>query len=85
MAKHSKAERERRAAESARVAEISAAWAGSVPPATAKAFAQQVEAAKARPATVRENMAPGTRPNPPRPGREPKPVKEDPKGRGRRD
>ncbi len=48
MAKHSKAERERRTAQSARVAEIEAAWMGSVPTATAKAFTLSVEAARAR-------------------------------------
>lgn len=86
MTKHSKAERERRVAENARVAEIQAAWVGSIPSATAKAFAQNIEAVRARgPIPKHPDMAPGTRPNPPRPGREPRPVKEDPKGRGRRD
>ncbi len=86
MAKHSKAERERRTAQSARVAEIEAAWMGSVPTATAKAFTLSVEAARARgPEPRRPDMAPGTLPNPPRPGHEPKPVKEDPRARGRRD
>jgi hypothetical protein len=86
MAKHSKAERERRTAQSARVAEIEAAWMGSVPAATAKAFTLSVEAARARgPEPRRPDMAPGTLPNPPRPGHEPRPVKEDPRARGRRD
>jgi hypothetical protein len=86
MAKHSKAERERRAAETVRVAEIEAAWMGSVPTATAKAFTLAVEAARARaPQPRRPDMAPGTLPNPPRPGHEPRPVKEDPRGRPRRD
>ena len=48
MTKHSKRERERRAEETQRVREIESAWAGSVPPATAKAFAMEVEAALAR-------------------------------------
>ena len=48
MAKHSKRERERRTAESARVKEIEAAWIGSLAPATAKAFTAAVEAARAR-------------------------------------
>ncbi len=86
MTKHSKAERERRAAEGARVTEIEAAWMGSVPAATAKAFTIAVEAARARgPEARRPDMAPGTLPNPPRPGHEPRPVKEDPRARPRRD
>ena len=85
MAKHSKAERERRVAESARVAEIEAAWMGSVPTATVKAFTQAVEAARTRaPQERRPDMAPGTLPNPPRPGHEPRPPKEDPRGRSSR-
>jgi hypothetical protein len=85
MAKHSKAERERRTAQSARVAEIEAAWMGSVPAAAGKAFTLAVEAARARgPEPRRPDMAPGTLPNPPRPGREPRQVEEDPRGRGRR-
>ncbi len=86
MAKHSKAERDRRAAESARIAEIQAAWVGSIPAATAKAFAANLEAIKARgPIAKRPDMAPGTRPNPPRPGHEPRPAKEEARPRGRRD
>lgn len=76
MTKHSKRERERRAQETQRVREIEAAWAGSVPPATAKAFALEVEAALARgPEVRRPDMAPGTAPRPPRPGHEPRPPK----------
>ncbi len=78
MTKHSRNERERRAAETLRVREIEAAWIGSVPPATAKAFAVAVEAARARgPEPRPPDMAPGTKPRPPRPGREPKPPKDD--------
>lgn len=77
MTKHSKRERERRAAETERVKQIESAWTGSVPPATARAFALGVEAARARGPEVRPpDMAPGTRPNPPRPGHEPRPPKE---------
>ena len=76
MTKHSKRERERRAEETQRVREIETAWAGSVPPATAKAFAMEVEAALARgPEERRPDMAPGTAPRPPRPGHEPRPPK----------
>jgi hypothetical protein len=86
MAKHSKAERERRAEQTARVAEIEAAWMGSVPAATSKAFTIAVEAARARgPEPRRPDMAPGTAPNPPRPGHEPRPPKDDPRARSRRD
>lgn len=81
MAKHSKRERERRVEESERVRQVEAAWLGSVPPATAKAFAASVEVARSRPPQEpRPDMAPGTLPRPPRPGREPKPPKEE-KGR----
>ena len=77
MTKHSKRERQRRAAETERVKQIEAAWVGSVPPAVAKTFALEVAAARARgPVGPRPNMAPGTRPNPPRPGHEPRPPKE---------
>jgi hypothetical protein len=77
MAKHSKHEREQRTAESERVREIESAWAGSVPPETAKAFASAVAAARARgPQPRNPDMAPGTPPRPPRPGHEPRPPKE---------
>jgi hypothetical protein len=77
MTKHSKRERERRDAETERVKQIEAAWMGSLPPATANAFAQAVEAARARgPEPKRPDMAPGTAPRPPRPGREPREPKE---------
>jgi hypothetical protein len=81
MTKHSRRERERRSEETARVAEIQAAWASSVPPETAKAFANQVAAERARPAKPHEDMAPGTAPRPPRPGHEPKPPKEPQRSR----
>ncbi len=76
MTKHSKAEREQRAAETERIAEIERAWRGSIPPAVAAEFALAVQAAAARPPRERPpDMAPGTAPRPPRPGREPKPIK----------
>jgi hypothetical protein len=78
MAKHSRRERERRTAETERVKQVEAAWLGSLPPATAKAFAISVEAARSRaPQERAPDMAPGTPPRPPRPGREPKPPKEE--------
>jgi hypothetical protein len=78
MTKHSKSERERRAAESARIAEIERAWRGSIPAPVAKQFDLAVAAAIARgPAVPPPDMAPGTAPRPPRPGHEPKPKKEE--------
>jgi hypothetical protein len=75
MTKRSRSERERRAAETERTREIESAWMRSVPPAVAEAFARGVEIARARgPEPRRPDMAPGTLPRPPRPGREPKPV-----------
>lgn len=82
MTKHSKAERERRKQQNEAVARIEAAWQGSVPPARAKEFAQAVAGARARgPLPKPPDMAPGTAPNPPRPGREPKPKKEPTRSR----
>lgn len=77
MAKHSRQERERRAEENERVRQIEAAWMGSLPPATARAFEASVQAARARgPQQQPADMAPGTPPRPPRPGHEPRPPKE---------
>lgn len=78
MTKHSNFERQRRAAETARVQEIERAWQGSIPAPVAAEFAAIVKAAKERgPAERQPDMAPGTAPRPPRPGHEPKPKKED--------
>ncbi|MEO5884971.1 MAG: hypothetical protein ABIQ58_05590 [Candidatus Limnocylindrales bacterium] len=78
MVKHARSERDRRTAETARVKEIEAAWLGSLAPAVAKAFAEDVARARARgPVEPAANMAPGTLPRPPRPGREPRPSKEE--------
>jgi len=84
MTKHSKRERERRAQQTERVREIEAAWFGSLPPETAKAFTKSVEAARARgPLERPPDMAPGTPPRPPRPGHEPREKKEERPRRGR--
>lgn len=78
MTKHSKHENEQRKAQTARMKEIEAAWMGSLPADKAKAFVASVEAARNRPpAAPPPNMAPGTRPNPPRPGHEPRVPKEE--------
>jgi hypothetical protein len=78
MTKHSRSERERRAAESARMVEVQRAWEGSIPAAVAAEFAEAVRAVRERGPIARQpDMAPGTMPRPPRPGREPKPKKEE--------
>ena len=78
MTKHSPYERAQRAAETERMKQVEAAWFASIPADVAKSFAKEVEAAHARgPLPPPPDMAPGTLPNPPRPGREPKPVKDD--------
>ena len=78
MTKHSRLEKERRAAEGERVREIEAAWLGSLTPDAAKAFKASVETARNRPpAAPPENMPPGTAPRPPRPGHEPRAAKEE--------
>ena len=67
MAKHSKYERAKRAAETERTKQIAAAWYASMPADTAKAFTREVEAARARgPLPPPPDMAPGTAPRPPR-------------------
>jgi hypothetical protein len=78
VTKHSRLEKEQRAAERERVREIEAAWFASLTPDVAKTFTANVEAARTRPpAPPPENMAPGTPPRPPRPGHEPRPAKEE--------
>jgi hypothetical protein len=78
MSKFSKAERQRRTERNENVARIQAAWQASVPAARAKEFEAAVAAARARgPLQPPPDQAKGTMPNPPRPGREPKP-KADP-------
>ena len=78
MTKHSRQERAQRKIEGERVREIEAAWLGSLPAADRKAFVDSVQAARARgPLPPPPDMAPGTRPNPPRPGHEPRPSKEE--------
>lgn len=78
MAKHSKHERERRTAQSELVRQQEAAWFAALPAEVAKAHTRGVEAARARgPLPPPPLQAPGTLPRPPRPGREPKPVKDD--------
>ena len=76
MTKHSKYESAQRAAETDRLKEIAAAWMGSLSKADREAFVDAVTAARARPPQgPPPNMAPGTRPNPPK--HEPRPTKEE--------
>jgi hypothetical protein len=83
MAKQSKSKRERRKEQNEAVARIEAAWQASVPADRAAEFDAAVAAARARgPIQPPPDMAPGTAPNPPRPGREPKP-KADPSRQSR--
>lgn len=82
MTKRSAERKTRKAAEQARMVEVERAWRGSIPADVAAAFDAQVRAAKERgPQPPRPDMAPGTRPNPPRPGHEPKAPKIDERGR----
>lgn len=81
MTKRSRYERERRAAQNEGSKAIGEAWWRAIPPAEAEVFARQVEAAKSRPPVAREDMAPGTMPNPPRVVREPRQKKEEPRRR----
>lgn len=77
MTKFSKSERARRTEQNEAVQRIQAAWQASVPAARAKEFDKAVADAHARgPAQRPPDMAKGTAPNPPRPGREPKPKKD---------
>jgi hypothetical protein len=83
MTKHSKYERAQRAAETERTKQIEAAWFGSMSSEASKAWTREVQAVKARgPLPPPPDMAPGTAPRPPRPGREPKVAEE--KGSRRR-
>jgi hypothetical protein len=63
MAKHSKHERERRAAEAEHTKELASAWFSSLPGDVAAAFSRDVAAARSRgPLPPRPDMAPGTAP-----------------------
>ena len=77
MAKHSKFENERRAAETVRVKEIEAAWMGSLSKPVAEAFVDAVDGgtSPSAPGPVPEH-APGHAART-RPKREPRPTKEE--------
>ena len=77
MRTQSKAGRARRKAQNEDAVRIQSAWQASVPAARAKEFEAAVAQARARgPLQPPPDMAKGTMPNPPRPGREPKPKKD---------
>ena len=73
MTKHSQAEQRQRAAEHERIRAIEAEWHARLSPEEQASLRRDVELAQARRPEPRPDMAPGTRPNPPRPGREPRP------------
>ena len=75
MTRHSRYEQAQRAAESERMREIGTAWMARLSADERSAFSAAVLEAQARPRPERVDMAPGTLPNPPRPGREPRPPK----------
>ena len=78
MTKHSRYEREQRAAANIKIKAMGEAMQNAIPAAEAADFAKRVEAARARgPLPKQPDMAPGTAPRPPRPGHEPRPPKED--------
>jgi hypothetical protein len=84
MGKQSKADRARRKQQNEDVARIQAAWQASVPTARAKEFDAAVMAARARgPIQPPPDQPKGTLPNPPRPGHEPKPPKDQTRTRKR--
>jgi hypothetical protein len=85
MSKHSRFEREKRAAETDRARQVEAEWTSSLSPDAARAFAETVAAARARgPLPPPPDMAPGTPPRPPRAGLEPKATKDERDSRRRR-
>ena len=75
MTRHSRYEQAQRAAESERMREIGTAWMARLSADERNAFSAAVLEAQARPPREHVDMAPGTLPNPPRPGREPRPAK----------
>ena len=80
--KHSRRERAIRARQSEDVLRIETAWRASLAADVAAGFARDVAVARARrPLPRPPDMAPGTAPNPPRPGREPKASKEPARSR----
>jgi hypothetical protein len=80
MTKRSRYEQAQRAAEDVRTREVADQWLARLSAAELTRFRESVAIAQARPpAGPPINMAPGTRPNPPRPGREPREPDERPR------
>jgi hypothetical protein len=78
MTKRSRYEREQRAAANVRAKQVTAEWQAAIPPERMADFVREVEAARARPPRPKQpDMAPGTAPNPPAPGNEPRPPKKE--------
>ena len=80
MTKRSRFDRQRRASEHERTLAIEDGWRARLSPQDQAAFRHQVELAWAYRPEPRQDMPPGTLPNPPRPGREPR----EPKGKPKR-
>ena len=76
MTKRSRYEQAQRAAEQERIRDIEAGWAYRLAPSALATFASEVAAAQTRERVRQPDMAPGTKPNPPRPGREPRTSKD---------
>jgi hypothetical protein len=72
MTKRSRFEQAQRSAEQDRIRDIEASWVSRLSPEQQGAFRREVQAALERRPEPRPDMAPGTAPNPPRPGREPR-------------
>jgi hypothetical protein len=72
MTKRSRFEQAQRSAEHDRIRDIEDAWVSRLSPDELGAFRREVGAALARRPELRPDMAPGTAPNPPRSGREPR-------------
>ena len=82
MTKRSRYEKAQRVAEDERTRQTAELWMSRLSAAEKSAYSSSVATAHARPpAEPAQNMAPGTRPNPPRPGREPRVVDEQPRSR----
>ena len=73
MTKRSRFEQRQRAEQQERIRAIEAGWQARLSASDQEAFRHEVEMALARRPEPHVDMAPGTAPNPPRPGREPRP------------
>jgi hypothetical protein len=72
MTKRSRFEQAQRSTEHERIRDIEAGWLARLSPDQLASFRMDVQAAQARRPEPRPDMAPGTAPNPPRPGRLPR-------------